>query len=538
MAEKKLPEIDAAAGPQQFIDIRRVRQPTDSYEIEVRDPLGQPLYNLSSEHVKDKTSIVVMVAQAMAGDAAFGFGRDQLPYRWTGNRWVVVDKWLSSLDYSMHALIRTPADKRMTQGSLTFEAFSAWRARSVYPIEGLELGAFGNCPGIPFRDKVLKLADGSWTTAAHDPANFNTRVLDLDAEEAGGRYLEVSMGDAEDSVLMKFLSSTLDEDQVVLFRRWLGYHLVSTRLPNAEKMLYLWGSGGNGKSQLLWLIRKLVGSDACADLRLGDLRTSANIEKLVGKLAMVGSEATSSTDLETLKALISHEPLNCNPKYRDPFTVVPECLVSQASNEPPHFDERSDAMARRTIALHLKNSFIDEKLRKEDIAQTIIDTEFPLLVGLALWGAEELSSQGRFVVPASISAQSTASVASGNRFNDFADMLEFGPYEVATSELYDCYVRWCRDEGLSRAAPRKELVADVLAAAVKRKRTVQELKKAINYVPQHWRDETGSKVLVHPKLGSMHRIDVLCGVRLSADVFGDPIGQDIPGSRQQAHLFQ
>jgi len=538
MAEKNQPDIDAAVGPQDFLDIRRMKASPSGYEIEVRGPDKALLYRLDSQNIRDKTSIIVMLAQVMSRDPHFGFGRDQLPYRWAGNRWVSVERWFTSLDYSMHALIRTAVNRRMTTDSLGFEALAAWQANSPHPMEGLDLRAFGTCPGIPFRDNILKLAPGAWTAVPHAPQHFNTRVLDLDADQAGECYVGMSLGSYDDSLLVTFLRSTLDKEQQVVFRRWLGYHLVSAQIPNAEKMLYLWGTGGNGKSQLLWLIRSLLGPDACAELRLPDLKTSANIEKLVGKLAMIGSEAKTGTDLETLKSLISREPLNCNPKYRDPFTVTPECLISQASNDAPEFGERSDAMVRRTVALQLKSSFLDDSTRHEDIARAIIEKEYPLLVGLALWGAEELIDAGRLVIPDIITQQSKDAVSGGNQVNDFADLLEFGPYEIAVQELYDCYVRWCREEGRSRSImTRKTLVSEVGRFAVGQKRTFMQHTKATHYEPQHWLDAIGGRSLVHHKLKGMTRIDIIRGLRVRADVFGAAVGQDIPEVRQSAHLF-
>lgn len=538
MADKNQPDIDLAVGQQDFLDIRPTEGSKKSgYEIDVRGPDKTILYKLRPPKILDKTSIIVMLAQEMSRDAHFGFGRDQLPYRWAGNCWVSVERWFTSLDFSMHALIRTAVNRRMTSDSLGFEALAAWQANSAYALAGLDLRAFGDCPGIPFRDKVLKISSGGWTTVAHAPKNFNTRVLDLDADQAGERYVGMSLGSYDDSMLVKFLRSTLDEEQQVVFRRWLGYHLVSAQIPNAEKMLYLWGTGGNGKSQLLWLIRSLLGPDACAELRLPDLKTSANIEKLVGKLAMIGSEAKTGTDLETLKSLISREPLNCNPKYRDPFTVTPECLISQASNDPPEFGERSDAMVRRTVALQLKSSFLDDATRHEDIALAIVEKEYSLLVGLALWGAEELIDAGRFVVPNAIAEQSKDAVVGGNQINDFAALLEFGPYEIAVKELYDIYVRWCRDEGRGRnMLTRKALVAEVERFAVGEKKTVMPHAKATHYQPQHWLDAAGNRVLVNPALGP--RPDIVRGLRVRADVFGaEAVGQDIPKVRQTVHLF-
>ena len=226
------------------------------------------------------------------------------------------------------------------------------------------------------------------------------------------------------------------------------YHLLSNRLPNAEKFLYLYGSGSNGKSQLLHLLRGLVGKESCAELRLSDMKVSASLERLVGALAMIGSEASTKTEMETLKLLVSREPLHCNPKYRDPFDIEPECLVSQASNYPPHFEDTSSAMARRVIALHLKHTFKESDDRIEDLAHRIVTEEYPILLGFALAGAHEISEMGRFEVPATIKEHSTQEVSAGNPFEGFGELLEFCPFEVEERELYAAYKRWSLENGV------------------------------------------------------------------------------------------
>lgn len=536
MAKDKL-EIHLEVGTQDYLDIRHAKAPAKGLEIDVRGLDRTVLYPLRPTDALDKTSLLVLLAQKMSRDPHFGFGRDQLPYRWHDNRWVPVERWLASLDYSMHALVRTAVNRRMSSDSLAFEALAAWQANSTYPQDGLDLSAFGTCPGIPFKDKILKLSKGKWVTVDHSPQYFNTRVLDVEADVAKQMYFELSMGEHADSALMKFLSTTLDEQQQVVIRRWFGYHLLSSTIPNAEKMLYLWGTGANGKSQMLHLIRGLVGKDACAELRLPDLRTSANIEKLVSKLAMIGSEAKTATDLETLKSLISREPINCNPKYRDPFTVTPECLVSQASNDAPEFGDKSDAMVRRTLSLHLKNSFLDEASRKEDLAASIVEKEYPLLVGLALWGADELSEKGRFFVPDGVAEASKKTVAGGNHIHDFAELVEFGPYEISIKELFAIYTRWSREQGHQKSMDKKAMLADITKLAADRKCTLKTMVKASNYQPQHWIDVRGDRTQIDPTLKSGTRPDILQGLRIGAHVYGEPLGQDIPELRGVAHLF-
>ena len=351
------------------------------------------IYDLRVADVMDRASLVIQLAMALAEDPTFGFGADGLPYRWKGNHWALASKWFDSVGFSLYAIIRAAG---VSSGTESFRnlARAAWAAYAKYDADGLNLKAFGRCPGIPFQDGVviptpysreallwsnshaeLPPADSefwseyqgddsqhallselqaagfgvepnpspiqrvapSWEIVDHAPANMNLRVMPMDAGEALHAFMQIAGGNAESTLLMRFMRSAFQPGDLEIIQDWFGYHLVLGLAKNTEKMVYLWGGGGNGKSQALELIRGLVGKDACAEVRLADLKIQANLEKLKGKLAMLGSEATPDSDLETLKMLVSREPVSCNPKYRDPFTIEPECLITQASNKEPAF---------------------------------------------------------------------------------------------------------------------------------------------------------------------------------------------------------
>lgn len=540
MANKIPAEIDYSVGKQEFLDIEYKTTSSGSveYVIRILGPDKAGLHTIRSDKIRDKTSIALLIANEMAKDQNFGFGQDQRPYRWIENRWQSVEKWFASLDYSMHALLRIPAQRRGSGDSLLSETLSAWRAHSTYDIGGLKLRAFGNCPGIPFLDSVLALNFGHIELIPHAPTNLNTRVIPISAQEAFENYFELNLGLHEDSQLMRFLRSTLDSDQLIAIRRWFGYHLTSNVLPNAEKLLYMFGAGGNGKSQILWLIRGLVGADACAEMRLSDLKIPANLELLVGKLAMIGGEASTKTELDILKNLVSREPFSCNPKYRDPFKIQPECLISQASNCAPHFDDPSDAMVRRTVALHLKNSFVDREKRIEDLAAKIIEQEYPLLVGFALLGAQELSEMGRFDVPESIRKASELAMLGSNPMAAFGSLLEFGPFETEERELYQAYKRWRLESGVqpeNNATFKEHLVQ----YASKIKRHIEVGKRLSAYTPSEWTTERQEKAFVCPPLAdSEARPYGYRGIRVADGHFGGAIGQVMPEGSRTRNLFE
>ncbi len=544
MAKKELPiDIDWSAYPQDFVDIQySVFEDKVEYRVTIEGPDHRPLYSITSSNFKDKTSLPRAIARKMTEDVHFGFGRDQLPYRWMENRWVKVEKWLLALNDSLHQLIQVGKHNTPTSNSLFSEAISTWQAKSVYDREGLNLRAFGDCPGIPCTDGVLMLDKGKLTELPHAPAHMNTHVLPLSKDEAFAGWVhmasesKVVSDGAKGSVLMKFLRTTLQDDQCIAFQRWLGYHLLSNKLPNAEKMLYVYGAGGNGKSQLINLIRALLTKEACAELRLIDLKVSSNIELLQGKLAMLGSEASSKTEVEVLKALVSREPMNCNPKYRDPFRIQPECLISQSSNYPPRFEDHSDAMVRRTIAMHLRNTFSDSKLKVEDISKEIVEKEYSLLVGFALEGAMQISGLGGFKVPDSIANASEAETSKGNQFASFGTLLEFGPFEVEEREMYEVYRRWCIEEG-RRALSALSFKDGLIDFAQKQKKRLDVRTKFTSYVPTQWE---------YPKAGELSYVCLALkgkttraigyrGVRFVPERYGAPVGQEI---KADSSLFQ
>lgn len=563
-------KIDYSAGSQPYLRIvldsksegSKPRYLVSIFEDEAAEEL---LYEIAVSDPLDRTSIVIQIGLQLAQDASFGFGRDNRPYRWTGARWVDCEKWFDCLGFGLFAAIRASGLTNRAE-SLYGITRAAWRAHTKYDADGLNLKAFGTCPGVPLSDGILvpeALAPDldtedvfvtnpdtgeleevrqwlQWRAAPHSPANCNLRVLPitLEAAEEAIQRLDTEAGQA--SLLMKFLGDVLPPDGIVALQDWLGYHLVAGVTANSEKMMYLWGSGANGKSQVLELIRALLGKEACAEVRLSDLTIQANLEKLVGKLAMLGSEANTKSDLETLKALISREPVSCNPKYRDPFTIEPECLVTQASNYRPAFETSDNAMVRRVVALEMKNAFKDAKEgRILNIAQKILETEYELLVGFALKGALNCIARNGYEEPETVKQASRTTVQSGNFIKGFMETLEFGPYEVAELELYTAYRHWCADNGIRNVQSNTTFLADLtrmlseLNVKVEPARTTGEL-----YKRSQW-SKTGSLGSVVPAWdnGAPSRVLVRRGFRVGQGWLPAPVGQMIPAASGVADLY-
>ena len=530
--------IDNSVGSQAYFSIVQPNPAYSMFQVVVEHVNGSVLINHSIFDPLDRQSIVYATARELANCADLAFGVDGQPYLWHGNHWINARVWLETVATSMHGLLRT-GQVNASAGSKGFYSavLPAWNATGR---QALDLTAYGRCDGIPLEDGVVGVdASGQLVSAPHSSKNGNLRFLPVKVEDVLASFAEDEIGVSGETLLKKFLNQVLTPDQLTTIQRWFGLHFVVNKIGNPEKLLYLYGDGGNGKGVLQNLLIELLTPDAVANVTLQDLKHSAAVELLSGKAAMIASEAKPSTNNEALKTIVSWESLTVNPKYRDPYKLNTQVLVTQSSNKEPRFDDESDAMQRRVIALHMTHR-ANESQRIPHLAEKIRDTEYADLVAFALRGAIELLQAKRFEVPASIQAWSAAVVRKVKPVDAFIEKLEFGQFEIAELELYAAYKKMSRmQQSPSRSLPefRKELMGRLERSG----HIVERRERAYHYIPQAYVNEHGEKVPLVPQLVGQPKMTIYLGMRISADAecFGaEPIGQDIPAVRRQIQMYQ
>ncbi len=536
MSKNRVP-IDYSVGPQPHFDIVEVpnsRDSTFAYRVTVTKPNGKPLMpTLVVDKPLDSGSIAYVTAQAMAKEKGLAYGYNNQAYLWDGTHWVNADDWMKALSHSMHGLIRTGLLAGKTSKCFYTLMHATWLSLCQKP---MELKPFGKCKGFPVNEGVLYFEeDGKKGFVLHEPAHENLHVIPVGAMDVMREYAELWHGRRGDSLLMRFLRSSLDEDQLVTLRRWFGLHLVAHQVGNPEKLLYMYGPGGNGKGVIVGLLRGLLTDPAVATLRLKDLRTPSNLELLIGKLSMIGAEGSPETDNELLKTIVSWEHLTVNPKYRDPFELQPMCLVTQASNPAPHFDDDSDAMVRRVIVLHM-----DHQPAAEDkvvgIANRVLKEEYALLVAFALRGAEEVAEAGTLVVPASVAEYSRTIVRPVRPVDRFFGLLEFGNFEVADDELYEGFRLMCLKHRLPQLPP-AEFLAELAKRLERAGKPFLRRAKVTGYPPQVHINDRGDRAFLVPQLQAAEEMKLFFGVRIAEGPYGPPIGQSIPATRRGLPSF-
>jgi len=242
-----------------------------------------------------------------------------------------------------------------------------------------------------------------------------------------------------------------DEDVITL------YEIIAYSMYRAypyPKIMFLFGSGGNGKTAFYNILVRLFGKRNIA------LENSINLQynkfstgKLCGKFINVASEMEYSILKNTtiLKQLTGEDLLDCERKFKESFPFYNYAKVIFIGNEIPETIDKTYAFYRRVLLLEFPNVFVLGKNADPDLVRNISEKE---IEGLALWAIiklRELKKRG-FVFSRHEETEKIKKVYE-DLSNPLAKFLEdytekdiFS--EVFKWEFYDKFVKYLTDKGI------------------------------------------------------------------------------------------
>lgn len=301
----------------------------------------------------------------------------------------------------------------------------------------------------------------------HDPARYITKLAPVvyDPVAAAPRW-------------MAFLDEIMDgrRDLVEYLQRAVGYSLTgSTR---EHKLLFLHGSGRNGKSTFLNTIRHMLGdyaSQAAPELLLMSRRGADGPTPEIARLR--GARFVSTVEIEQgrrmaesfVKQLTGGDPLVARYLRENPFEFVPECKVWVATNHKPRVTGSDRAIWSRVQLVPFTKTIPREQRDPE--LQGKLEAEAQGILQWALAGC--LSWQERGLAPPK------EVIAATEEYREEEDV--FGRFiadtcvvaddaEIVTGDLYKAYCQWCEDNG-ERAVTKKTLGQQLAANGFQRRRT-------------------------------------------------------------------
>lgn len=273
----------------------------------------------------------------------------------------------------------------------------------------------------------------------HDPAYRATNQIPHTYDpEAGLKGREVEEW-------LKFICETPDD--VRMLCQFSG--LCMTRDTRQQKFLILNGEGGTGKSTVIRMIDKMVGSDNISNVSLGQLSQRFASFGLMGKLlnSCADLEIDALSDVSTLKKCLGEDTLSAEAKGKDAVSFRSYAKLIFSTNELPIVKaEKTNGFYRRLLILTMNRVPAEKKADFFDRLAAHIDD----FIHISVEALERMYEDGKIT-------ESDGSLESVKRLRCDSDTVEAFLDEktervpdntenrIKKLDLYRSYEAFCRD---------------------------------------------------------------------------------------------
>ena len=252
---------------------------------------------------------------------------------------------------------------------------------------------------------------------------------------------------------LTFLNELLCPEDIPTLQEFIGYCLLPTT--KAQKMLFLIGKGGEGKSRVGLILRKLFG-DNMRNGSISKVETSpfarADLEHI---LVMVDDDLKLEALPQTnnIKTIVTAEmPLDLERKGQQSYQgSVYSRFIAFGNGTMKSLYDRSEGFFRRQLILTVRDR---PKERVDD--PFLIEKLHAEIEGILCWaimGLKRLMDhQFRFTISQRTQNNMATAVKEGNNVVDFLESEGYFRFkadgEITSTDFYRIYTTWCYDNGL------------------------------------------------------------------------------------------
>jgi putative DNA primase/helicase len=243
-----------------------------------------------------------------------------------------------------------------------------------------------------------------------------------------------------------------DADRIAkaeFLQEWTGYLLVPDT--SLQKMAWLVGGGGNGKSVYLGVIGKLLGEQYVSTAMLDRLDRPYVRAELTGKLANISYEIAAGAVIKDafLKSIVAGDPIEAAYKRKPSFSFFPTARLMASTNNLPQPKDMTDGFNRRLIILPFNRQFKMEEQNPLLLEQLI--AELPGILVWAIHGLRRLRQRGRFAIPPSSEQALDIFRTESNPVKQFAEeclAISSDNRGIPSTDLFRVFVSWCAERKL------------------------------------------------------------------------------------------
>ena len=288
---------------------------------------------------------------------------------------------------------------------------------------------------IAFRNGVLNVKDDSFVPASPELIVTNRIPWDYNPE-------------AYDDLTNKTLNKIACQDAAIraLLEEAAGYCLFKRN--ELGKAFILTGTGSNGKSTFLNMLKNMLGHSNVSSLDLKKLSDRFSTVMLYGKLANIGDDISDEflVDTSVFKKIVTGESIDAEQKGQPKFEFEPFCKMFFSANNIPRMGKGRDweAIKRRLIIIPFGAKFsksdpdfvpfIGDKLKTQD------STEYLIRLGIA--GLKRVLDARAFTNSEKVQRELDEYEESNNPILAFnRECIEDG-YSIENEPTFEVYTRY------------------------------------------------------------------------------------------------
>jgi putative DNA primase/helicase len=254
--------------------------------------------------------------------------------------------------------------------------------------------------------------------------------------------------DAKCPTIDLFFSQIVKNDDVALLYELCGWCL--DRKSPIQKLFFLLGSGANGKSTYLNLVREFLGPENCSAVSLQSLADNRfSMALLDNRLANIFPDLPASgiRDAAVIKGLTGGDTMMAEHKFEKPFNLQNSAKLLFSANKAPRLSEDSDAIWRRLVIVDFPNQFMGTKADSNLVDKLTTPEELSGLLNAALEALQRLRQQKAFSAGATMESVRRQYLLNSNPVPIFIEERCDRDIKssVSKDDLYEAFLQFCED---------------------------------------------------------------------------------------------
>ena len=302
---------------------------------------------------------------------------------------------------------------------------------------------------IPKQEYVINLLNTRLDVRTSETLPFDPEVIDF--AQLPVMFDPSARCDHLDKMLIKVFKG--DTEVIDLFEEMVGYMLVKAN--RYRKGFLFYGSGSNGKSTIIDMLKRFLGESNYSDLPMHKLSDTFLTAELENKLANLGDDIdpTLIKETGTMKKLFTGESIPVQRKYGQPFKLHSYAKLIFSCNELPYIADKSAGMYSRLLLIPFTAVFSPTDPDFDPYILDKITTPQGLshLLNRALKGLHRLFHNNAFTYPAVVRATNERYQVDNSQVLSWMDEEGIDDSDLLlepTDRLYGKFNDWCSRTGI------------------------------------------------------------------------------------------